>query len=164
MCEIVSAAVIVGITAIASEAVSIVSEIKAAEAQKKAIKNEAKVAREETREEATGELFDSMRAARREAGRTRAAAGEAGLSLDSGSVEALLMDSAMQSEFKNDRTLANMESRHKANTSEANSMLSRIQKPNALTAGLRLGATAVSAWTGIESAKIQRDAAAQRGS
>lgn len=155
MCDPVTAAVVVGVTAVAAEGMQIASEIKSAKAQTKAIKDQTVVANQEARAEATAEMFDNMRAARREAGRTRAAAGEAGLSLSSGSVEALLLDSAMQSELKNDRTLANMESRHNANVAEANSMLSRISKPNALSAGIRLGATAASSFSAVQSAKIK---------
>lgn len=155
MCDPVTAAVVVGVTAIAAEGASIVATNQAFHAQKKAINAQAAVAREETRAEATAELFDQMRAARREQGRTMAAAGEAGINLESGSVEALLMDSAMQSELKNDRTLANLESRTNSNVAEANSMLSRIQKDNALTAGLKLGAAGASAWSSVQGAKIQ---------
>src|SRR5205085_2218006 len=126
---------------------------KAAKVQERAINDQLAVSKEENRAAATSEMFDNMRAARREAGKTRAAAGEAGLSLDSGSVEALLMDSAMQSELKNDRTLANMESRQKSNVAEANSMMSRIQHDNWLTGGLKLAATAASAAQGVSKAK-----------
>lgn len=155
MCDPVTAAIVIGVTMVAAEGVSIVQGNKAAHAQQKAINQQLKVSNEEARAEATGEMFDQMRAARREAGRTRAAAGEAGLSLSSGSVEALLMDSAMQSELKNDRTLANMESRHNANVSEATSMMSRIQKDNAFTAGIKLAAAGASAFSGVQSAKIK---------
>lgn len=153
MCDPVTAAVVVGVTMVASQAASIATQNKAAKVQEKAINDQLLVSREETRQEATAEMFDNMRAARREAGRTRAAAGEAGLSLDSGSVEALLMDSAMQSEMKNDRTLANMESRHNANVAEGNSMMSRIQHDNWLTGGLKIAATAASAVSGVSKAQ-----------
>ena len=153
MCDPVTASIVVGVTLVATEAVGIVSQNKSAKRQEKAIKEQLGVSREETRAEATSELFDSMRAARREAGRTRAAAGEAGLSLDSASVEALLMDSAMQSELRNDRTLANMESRQNANVAEANSMLSRIQHDNWLTGGLKLAAAGASAFAGVSKAQ-----------
>jgi hypothetical protein len=160
MCEpITAAAIFAGVTSVASAGASIVAQSKAAKAQTKALNNQAAVAREETRREATGELFDSMREARREQGRVRAAAGEAGLSLTSGSIEDMLMDSAMQSELRDDRTLANMEARHRSNVAEAKSMASRIQKPTALGAGLQLGAAAASAWSGIQNAKIKVEGA-----
>jgi hypothetical protein len=153
MCDPITASVIVGVTMVASTAAGIVTQNHAAKVQEKAIRQQTKVANDEARAEATGELFDNMRAARREAGRTRATAGEAGLSLDSGSVETLLLDSAMQSELKNDRTLANLESRHNSNVSEANSMLSRIQHDNWLTGGLKLAAAGAQAMSGVSSAK-----------
>lgn len=156
MCDPVTAAVVVGVTMVATTGASIIAQNKAAKAQTKAIKAQLGVSQEEARAEATSEMFDQMRAARREAGRTRAAAGEAGLSLDSGSVEALLMDSAMQSEFKNDRTLANLESRSNANVAEANSMLSRVQKDNWLTGGLKLAAAGASAYAGVANASAAK--------
>lgn len=157
MCDPVTAAIVVGVTSVASTGASLVAQSSAAKAQTKALNKQAAVAQEETRREATGELFDSMREARREQGRIRAAAGEAGLSLTSGSVEDLLMDSAMQGELRDDRTLANMEARHRSNVAEAESMASRIQKPTALGAGLQLGASAASAWSGVQDAKIKKD-------
>lgn len=156
MCDPVTAAVVVGVTTLASTAAGIVQTNQMAKRTEKAIKAQAAVAREETRAEATAELFDQMRAARREAGRTKAAAGEAGVNLDSGSIEALLMDSAMQTELKNDRTLANMESRHNQNVAEANAALSRIEKVSPIQAGIQLAAAGASAWSGVQNAKIKK--------
>ncbi|MDP9423278.1 MAG: hypothetical protein M3Q19_10695 [Pseudomonadota bacterium] len=158
MCEPVTAAAIL---AVASTAAQVVGEAKAAKAQAKAVRQSLKVSQEEARAEATSELFDQMRAARREKGRTMAAAGEAGLSLESGSVEALLLDSAMQTEFKNDRTLANLESRNRALVDQANAAMSRIQGPTPLSAALRVGASAAKGWADIETAKIERQRRAQ---
>lgn len=76
--------------------------------------------------------------------------------MGSGSIESLLLDSAMQSELASDRTLANMESRHRANEAEANSMLSRVQKPTALGAGLQIASAAASGWSGVQAAKIMK--------
>lgn len=164
MCEpITAAAIVAGVTSVASAGASIVAQSKSAKAQTKALNQQAAVAREETRLEASGELFDSMREARREQGRIRAAAGEAGLSLSSGSIEDMLLDSAMQAELRSDRTLANMEARNRANEAEATSMASRISKPTALGAGLQLAAAGASAWSGIQNAKIKRDGAAGKG-
>lgn len=155
MCDPVTAAIMVGVTTVASTGAQIITETKAAKAQTKALKQQMEVAREETRAEASSELFQSMREARREQGRARAQAGEAGLSLTSGSVEAMLLDSAMQGELRDQTTMANMESRHRANLAEAESMASRIQKPTALGAGLQLGAAAASAFSGVQGAKIK---------
>lgn len=155
MCDPVTASIVVGVTMVATTAASIVTQNQQAKVQERAIKDQLKVSNEEDRAVATGEMFDNMRAARREAGKTRAAAGEAGLSLDSGSVENLLMDSAMQSELKNDRTLANLESRHNAHVAEANSMMSKIQHDNWLTGGLKLAAAGASAYAGVANAQAK---------
>jgi len=163
MCDPVTAAIAVGVTTVAGTAANIVASAKTAKAQERAIRNQMAVAREETRQVATAELFDQMRASRREQARIRTSAGEAGLSLASGSIEALLMDSAMQLELQNDRTLANMESRHRANVQEAESMLSQVQKPTALGAGLQLAAAGAQAWSGVQGAKIVKNGAPRSG-
>ena len=155
MCDPISASLVACALTVATTAAGVVTQMKAASAQTKAIRNQQEVAREETRQAASAELFDQSRAARREQGRIRSAAGEAGLSLDSGSIEGLLMDSAMQQELAHDRTIANMESRHRANTAEAESMLSQIQKPTLLGAGLQIANSAAQAWSGVQGAKIR---------
>lgn len=140
----------------ATAAAGAVAQTKTANRQTDAINRQRTVVREETRQQATSEIFDRMRAGRREQGKIRAAAGQAGLSMSSGgSIENLLLDSAMQMEMANDRTIANMESRHRANEAEADSMLSRIQKPTALGAGLQIASAAASGWSGVENAKLQ---------
>lgn len=140
----------------ATAAANVVAQTKTANAQTKAINEQRTVVREENRQAASAELFDRMRAGRREQGKIRAAAGEAGLSLSSGgSIENILLDSAMQTEMATDRTIANMESRHRANEADANSMLSRIQKPTALGAGLQIASAATSSWSGVQGAKIR---------
>ena len=154
MCDPVTAAVVVAATTVAATGAGIAAQAKAAKTQTKAIRHQQEVVAEENRLAASGELFDQMRAARREQGKIRAAAGEAGLSTTSGNIESLLMDSAMQQELAHDRTIANMESRHAANTAEAASMLSKIQKPTALGAGIQLANAAASGWVGISNAKV----------
>ncbi len=140
----------------ANAAAGAVAQTKTANRQTDAINRQRAVVREETRQQASGELFDRMRAGRREQGKIRAAAGGAGLSLaNSGSISQLLLDSAMQTELAHDRTLANMESRHRANEAEADSMLSRIQKPTAFGAGLQIASAAASGWSGLQDAKIK---------
>lgn len=141
---------------IASQAATAISAAKAAKRQTKAIRQQMQVAAEETKREASADLFDQMRATRREQGRIRTAAGEAGLSLTSGSVEAMLMDSAMQGELRGDRTIANMEARHRANTAEGESMLSQVQKPTLLGAGLQIAGSALQGYSTAKAAKIKR--------
>lgn len=156
MCDPVSIAIAAGVASVASTAAGVVAQAQSAKAQTRALKAQAADAREETRQIASAELFDQMRATRREQGQIRAAAGEAGLSLTSGSIEGLLMDSAMQGELQGDRTIANMESRNRANKAEANSMLSQIEKPTLLGAGLQIGSSAISAFSSVKKAQIPK--------
>ena len=155
MCDPVSA--VVGAISVASTIGGQIAANKSAKAQERAIRSQQALVREETRNRASNELFDQMRATRVQQGRIRVAAGEAGLSLNSGAIEGLLFDTAMQQELQGDRTLANMESRHANNTAEAASMLSRIQKPTALGAGLQIAAAGASAWSSASKAKIIKD-------
>ena len=154
MCEpLTAAAIAVGVTSVAATTASVVGQIQSAKVQNKAIKQQAEAVAEENRLNASADMFERDRAARREQARIRTAAGEAGLGLNSGAIENLLMDSAMQNELANQRTLANRESRDKANIAEANSMYSKVQSPTALGAGVQIGASAASAWSGVQNVK-----------
>lgn len=155
MCDPVTAAIVVGVTSVATAGYSVYAQAATAKAQKKALNQQVDAAAADSRRQTSAELFDSMREARREQGRVRTQAGEAGLSLTSGSVEAMLLDSAMQGELRQDTILANAESRNSSNSAEAASMASRISTPNVLSAGLQLGSAAVSGWSGIQNAKIK---------
>jgi hypothetical protein len=155
MCDPVTASIAIAVTAVASTGVQIMQQAKVAKAQNKAIANQLDVVNEEARQQATGELFDQMRATRREQARIRAAAGEAGLSTSSGNIEALLSDSAMQGEFAKDRTLANQESRTRANNAEAISMATQVNNVSPLGAGLQLANSAAQGWMGVQNAKIK---------
>jgi len=156
MCDPVTAAVTMAVVSTVGAGASVVAQAQTAKAQTKAIKAQQALVAEENRDVASAEMFDQMRGARREQGKIRAAAGEAGLSLTSGSIEGLLLDSAMQMELQGSRSIANMESRHAANTAEASSMLSQIQKPTALGAGLQMASAAASGWSSVQSAKITK--------
>lgn len=160
MCEVVSLAIAAGVASVVETGVSIAYQAQAAADQNAAISHQLDVANEEARRKATSEIFDSSRAARREQGRIRAAAGQSGLAL-TGSVDALLYDSAMQAELDHSRSLANQESRQSANAAQAQSMFSQVHNVNALSAGLQLGSAGIGAWTGIENAKIQKEQAAR---
>lgn len=159
MCDPVTAAIVVGVTTVAGTTANVIAQTQAAKAQTQAINDQRAVVREEARQEASGQLFDQMRAARREQAQIRTAAGEAGLGLNSGSIEGLLNDSAMQQELQGSRTIANMESKHRANEADTRSMLSRVHSPSTFGAGLQVASSAVSAWSGLRSAKIQSGAA-----
>lgn len=165
MCDPVSAAVVAGVMTVASTAASVVAQSKAADAQAKAINSQLQATEDENRQAASAELFDQMRATRREQARIRAASGEAGLDIGSASIENLLADSAMQGSLQGSRTLANLESRDRAAEEEAKSQMSRVQKPTALGAGLQIGTAAANAWSGVEHAKLEvkREKAAAAG-
>jgi hypothetical protein len=127
---------------------------KTARAQEKAIRVQRERVLEENRDAAGAELFDQMRSARREQARIRTAAGEAGLGLNGGSIEALLFDSAMQMELQGSRTLANLESRNAATDAETESALSQVQRPTLLGAGLQVAGAAASGWAGIQNSRL----------
>ena len=142
MCLPAAAAAVV--LAAAAAAASVVSQIQSAKAQTKAINAQNDARQKEIDQAATGEINDRLREARREQGRIMVAAGEAGLNLSSGSVENLLMDSAMQAELSNDRSLANRESRKKAAAAEAQALIP--SRPTALGAGLQISLAAAKAY------------------
>lgn len=154
MCDPITATVL----AVASTASGIVAQTKAAKEQERSIRRQMELASEENRRVASAELFDQARAARIEQGRVMASAGEAGLSLSSGSIQGLLTDIAMQRTLQGDRTIANMESRHAQNLAEGESMLSQVQSPTALGAGLQLASAGVSAFSNASTLKLQRQA------
>jgi hypothetical protein len=156
MCDPVTASIALAVTTVVGTGAQLAVQASAAKKQEAQIRSQQAVVAEENRVEASSELFDQMRAARREQAKIRTAAGEAGLGLNSGSIEGLLMDSAMQMELQGSRTLANMESRHAANTADAESMLSQVQKPTLLGAGLQLAGAAASGWSAVGNAKIAK--------
>lgn len=141
--------------AIATTAVSVVSQIQSAKAETKAINKANDTRQDEIDKNTSGEINDRLREMRREQGRVTVAAGESGLNLASGSVEALLMDSAMQAELSNDRSYANRESRKKASAAEANAMIP--SRPTALGAGLQIGLAGANAYAGQKAAKMRSE-------
>lgn len=155
MCDPVSASIALAVVGATQAVGSVIAQSKNAKAQTKAIRAQQERVAEETRDAASAELFDQMRGARREQAKIRTAAGEAGLGLNGGSIEALLFDSAMQMELQGSRTIANMESRQAANNAEAESMLSQVQKPTLLGAGLQIAGAAASGWAGVQNSKLQ---------
>lgn len=139
--------------AAASTAVNVVGTIQSAKAQTKAINHANDVKQAEIDKAATAEINDRLRAARREQGRIMVAAGQSGLSLESGGVESLLLDSAMQAELSNDRSLANKESRKLATAAEAQSLIP--SRPTALGAGLQIGMSAAKGYMNSSTAQSQ---------
>lgn len=141
--------------AIASTAAGIVSQVQSAKRQEAAIRDQLVVAEAEINDKASGEINDRLREARREQARIKVAAGEAGLKLG-GSIDLLLQDSMMQAGLSNERTLGNRE-RETANArAEANSMLSRVERPTLLGAGLQLATAGMNGYASGTSMKINR--------
>lgn len=154
MCDPVTASVALAVTSVVGTVGQTIAANKTAKAQERAIRDQHARIAEENRDAASAEMFDQMRAARREQARVRTAAGEAGLGLNGGSIEALLFDSAMQMELQGSRTLANLESRNAANDDAAESQLSQIQRPTLLGAGLQVAGAAASGWAGIQNTQL----------
>ncbi|WP_264588583.1 hypothetical protein [Sphingobium sp. B2D3A] len=154
MCAPLAPAIVAGVVSVVGTAATVIGQINTAKAQTAAINQQLEQVQDENRLAASAEMFDRMRAARREQARIRVAAGEAGLGLNSGSVGQLLIDSAMQSDLANQRSIANRESRDAAAVAEATSQMSYVQKPTALGAGLQIASAASSAWVDVSKAKV----------
>lgn len=129
--------------ATAGAAVGVVGQIQSANAQNAATEAQYKAGAKEIDHAATAEINDRLREARRDMGRIMVAAGESGLSLSSGSVDALVSDAAMQATLSNENTLANRESRKEALSADANAKM--VSKPTALGAGLQIAISGASA-------------------
>lgn len=147
------AAAAVGL-AIATTAASVVSQSQMAKAETRRIK--AQLARREAEIDTntTAEINARLREKRREQGRIEVAAGQAGLNLQSGSVEALLMDSAMQAELANDTSMANRESRKAAARDEAQAAVPF--RPTALGAGLQIALAGGNAYMGSRATSMRQ--------
>lgn len=122
--------------AVVTTAVSTIGEIQSANSANKAIKAQYAAKTKEVDQAATAEINNRLREARREEARITVAAGESGLSLESGAVKALQSDAEMQAGLANQQSLANRESRKEAARTEANANM--VSKPTALGAGLRI--------------------------
>lgn len=132
--------------AVATTAVGVVGQIQSANSANATIKAQHAAKSKEIDQAATAEINDRLREARREMGRIMVAAGESGLSLESGSVKALQTDAAMQATLSNERSLANRESRQEAARTEANALM--VSKPTMLGAGLQIALAGASAAQG----------------
>lgn len=155
MCNPVIAAVAV---AGVSSAVGVIQQNQIAKATNKALNAQNALRKKEIDQQATADMNDRLREMRREQSRIMVAAGEAGLSLSSGGIESLLLDSAQQAELANDRSLANRESRKRASDAQTQSQMQ--SKYTALGAGLKIGLSAAGA--GLN-AQTNQDAAIRKG-
>ncbi|HEX3888495.1 MAG TPA: hypothetical protein VHW05_13440 [Phenylobacterium sp.] len=135
MCDPVTALAVVSVV---STAASVATEIQGAQAQNKAIGQQLQQQNQQANVQEVSSLNDRARQARVEQGRMAVAAGEAGLQLDSGSVEQMLLNSAMQQKQANEAIETNRDNQVAANTSEANRYYSSVQEPSVIGAGLRL--------------------------
>lgn len=158
MCDPLSAAIALSV---ATAAAGIVSQVKSAKTNEAAIRSTLLETNTQIDQKATGELNDRQRVARREQARVRVAAGEAGLQLG-GSIDLLLMDSLVQSGLAAERTAQNRDNERSNATAEANSMLSRIQSPTILGAGLQLGTAALDGYATGSNLKVTRQTAKAR--
>lgn len=141
--------------AVASTAAAVVTEVRASKSQTKAIKTQLAQTNIEIDQKATTELNDRQRATRREQARVKVAAGEAGLQLG-GSIDLLLADSLMQSGLAAERTNQNADNERLNATAEANSMLSRVETPSLLGAGLRLATAGMSGYATGRNLQVNR--------
>ncbi len=157
MCEPVT---IMTTLAVASTAASIVSQVQSAKRQEAAIRDQLAVSTEEINDKSTAAVNDRQRAARREQARIKVAAGQAGLQLG-GSIDMLLKDSLMQAGLDEERTNDNRASELSNVRSEANSMLSRVERPTLLGAGLQLASAGMSGYSAGTGLKINRANAAR---
>lgn len=151
MCNpLVAAGLMIGTTA-----AQIVTEVKSAKRQEAAIREQLVQVEEEVNDKAAGEINDRLRESRREQARIKVAAGEAGLKLG-GSIDLLLQDSLMQAGLSNERTLGNRGRELRAARNEANSMLSRVERPSLLGAGLRIATAGMNGYSMGQSMQISR--------
>lgn len=152
MCDPVTAAITL---AVASTGANIVSQVRAAKAQNKAITETLNRTEVDIKDQATAQVNERLRESRREQGRIKVAAGEAGLQL-TGSVQSLLNDSVMQTTLANERTVGNARRQAEGARAEANSAYSRVEAPTALGAGLQLATAAMQGYSAGNSLKIAR--------
>lgn len=124
----------------ATQAVSVIAGNQAAKQYNRALNEQNATRKKEIDRAATAEINTRLREMRREQSRIMVAAGEAGLSLGSQSIETLLLDSVQQAELANDASLANRESRKLASDAETASKMQ--SKTTLLGAGLRIGLAA----------------------
>lgn len=137
--------------AAAGTGVETIAQNQIASQQARAINSQLATRRKEIDRAATAEMNNRLREMRREQSRIMVAAGEAGLSLSSGGVENLLLDSVMQAELANDASIANRESRRAA--ADADAQAAMPAKTTVLGAGLKIGLSAGGKYFQGEAAK-----------
>lgn len=146
--------------AVVSTATQAITQYQSAKHQIASIDQQLAATQKEIQTAEVAEVNERQRIARQEQARIKVAAGQAGLNI-SGSVSALLQDSAMQNSLARERTRLNAETQQNAAVAEANSMYSRVERPTILGTGLRLATAAGSAYYSGRSIQMQQDAAAR---
>ncbi|WP_406853358.1 hypothetical protein WEU32_06890 [Brevundimonas sp. BH3] len=143
------------VVAVASTAMTMVSEYQSAKHQMAAIDQQLAQAQKQVETSRVAELNDRQRVARKEAARVKVAAGQQGLNI-TGSVTSMLNDSLMQNQLAKERINLNAENEEGAAIAEANSMYSRVERPTALGAALKLGMSGAQGYYSGKSMQISR--------
>lgn len=142
---------------VASTAVSVVTQAQSAAAQTKALQTQQATQEQQIRTAETAQINDQARAARSQQARIKTAAGAAGLSLGSGSIEDLLLNSVQQQGLADSRIQLNAGEQVSESRAEGAAAASRIQSPTLLGAGLQLGLSGLNGYFQGSSLQIQRD-------
>lgn len=137
--------------AVAATAVSTIATNQAISAQNKQVQASNDLRKKEIDQATTQEINARLREMRREQSRIQVAAGEAGLNTSGGSIDALLMDSAMQAQLANNTSLANRESRKLSADAEAQSAMQ--SQSTFLGSALKIGLAGGSAYLGAKNPK-----------
>lgn len=147
------------VVAVATTATSLVAQQQSADAQRAVIEQQLQQNYDNIAKDKQAQENDQLRASRREASRIKVAAGEAGLSLGSQSIETMLLNNQMQTGLNNERIGLNTEAARQNAQGEANRMLSETATPTALGAGLQLGLAAANGYMSGKNLQIKRDSA-----
>ena len=150
------------VAAVASTAVSLVGTMQSAEAQQDAIRSQQESAATQVAKQEQAQTNDRLRAARQEDSRIRVAAGEAGLSLGSQSIETMLMNNQMQTGLGSERIGLNADMQQENVSAEANAALARTATPSALSAGLQLGLSGFQGYKAGQNLQLQKSLAAPK--
>lgn len=146
MCYI---AVIAAAVAVVASIASNISANKQMRKQEKAINRQNAIRQKEISKQAGQELTQRARAARRERGAARAAAGAAGVNLDSNSFLAMLTTSEVNQVNDSGTILFNERSAQSARDAQYRSALSQIQYKNGLGIALDAAQAGFSAYMGF---------------
>jgi len=135
---------------------SVVGQSEAASAQQSAINNQLDQNYKQIALQQQSQENDRLRASRQEDSCIRVAAGEAGLSLGSQSIEMMLLNNQMQTGLASERIGLNTDIQRQNAEAEANHSLSQVAAPTALGAGLQLGLSAANGFIQGQSLQVKR--------